>query len=88
MNRWRTVLGVLREAYADCRYAQTRVLEIQTGQVLCAETRARRARAEVAFLKTLFTEEAVSCSPDGERDHGVDAPHQDRRDHWSRLEGA
>ena len=88
MNRWRAALAALRRAHDECRYAQTRVLEIQTGQALCPETRARQAREEIEFLKTLFTVEAVSCSPDGERDHGVDAPHQDRRDHWSRLEGA
>ncbi len=77
----------IRAGISDAEYGRKRMLELRSGGVFTEETRRRQARAEIEHLNDLFMDEAVSCSPDGERDP-LDAPNQDRRDDWPRVRGS
>lgn len=81
-ERWRRLRAWMHEV----DYARQRMLELRSGGVLTEETRRRQTRAQIADLDDLFAAEAISWSPDGEREQ-LDAPHQDRRDDRPRFDG-
>ena len=53
-ERTRRLLARGRALYGELDYAQRRLLEIQTGEVLTPETARRQARALVAQLEALY----------------------------------
>ncbi len=85
------------EIWAELDYAQRRMLELRTGQVLTPETARRVARAEIADLDLLYAHpSAQQCghSPVAVRPVSwdadaasapVDASYEDRRNDRSRL---